>query len=113
MPFSLPVDNLTKLPLAPITESHALSAQPDNRLGVTRLPSLSRNTPSNLLVSANTQQVAKAVFKKDNPYVTLHDELGPIFDDTDFTELFSKVGQSDIPSVAAGLGHPHAIPQIA
>ena len=49
------------------------------------------------LVPADTQRVAKAVFKKGNPYVTLHDELGPIFEDTDFTELFSKVGQSAIP----------------
>ena len=49
------------------------------------------------LVPADTQRVARAVFKKGNPYVTLHDELGPIFEDTDFTELFSKVGQSAIP----------------
>ncbi|EKU96645.1 transposase [Leptolyngbya sp. PCC 7375] len=50
-----------------------------------------------LLVPADTLRVAKAVFTKGNPYVTLHDELGPIFEDTDFTELFSKVGQSAIP----------------
>lgn len=47
-------------------------------------------------VPADTLRVAKAVFKKGNPYLTLHDELGPIFVDTDFTELFSKVGQSAI-----------------
>ncbi len=49
------------------------------------------------LVPADTLQVAKAAFAKGNPYVTLHDELGPIFEDADFTELFSKVGQSAIP----------------
>ncbi|MDV3348611.1 IS1182 family transposase [Leptothoe sp. LEGE 181152] len=48
-------------------------------------------------VPADTLRVAKAVFAKGNPYVTLHDELGPIFEDTDFSELFSKVGQSAIP----------------
>ncbi len=48
-------------------------------------------------VPADTLRVAKAVFKKGNSYVTLHDELGPVFEDTDFTELFSKVGQSAIP----------------
>ena len=58
---------------------------------------MSLHPQSNSLVPVDTQRVAKAVFKKGNPYVTLHDELGPIFDDTDFTELFSKVGQSAIP----------------
>ena len=48
-------------------------------------------------VPVDTLRVAKAVFAKGNPYVTLHDELGPIFADADFTELFSKVGQSAIP----------------
>ncbi|MEO1396924.1 MAG: transposase, partial [Cyanobacteria bacterium J06634_5] len=48
-------------------------------------------------VPADTLRVAKAVFKKGNPYLTLHDELGPIFEDADFTELFSTVGQSAIP----------------
>ena len=57
---------------------------------------MSLKPQSGSLVPADTQRVAKAVFKKGNPYVTLHDELGPIFDDTNFTELFSKVGQSAI-----------------
>ena len=58
---------------------------------------MSLKSQSDSLVPADTQRVAKAVFKKGNPYVTLHDEIGPIFEDTDFTELFSKVGQSAIP----------------
>jgi len=48
-------------------------------------------------VPADTLRVAKAAFAKGNPYLTLHDELGPIFEDADFTELFSEVGQSAIP----------------
>lgn len=58
---------------------------------------MSLKPPPDSLVPADTLRVAKAVFAKGNPYVTLHDELGPIFEDTDFTELFSKVGQSAIP----------------
>jgi len=49
------------------------------------------------LILADTQRVAKAIFNKGNPYVTLQDELGPFFEDADFTELFSKVCQSAIP----------------
>ena len=51
----------------------------------------------NSLVPADTLEVAKAVFVKGNPYVTLHDELGAIFADADFQALFSKAGQSAIP----------------
>lgn len=36
------------------------------------------------LVPTDTLRVTKAVFAKGNPYVTLHDELGPIFEDADF-----------------------------
>lgn len=48
-------------------------------------------------VPAETQRVAQAVFVKGNPYLTLHDKLGLIFEDADFTELFSQVGQSAVP----------------
>ncbi len=48
-------------------------------------------------VPADTLRVAKAAFAKGNPYLTLHDELGLIFEDSDFSEVFSKVGQSAIP----------------
>lgn len=48
-------------------------------------------------VPADTERVAKAAFKKGNPYLTLHDELGPIFQDSDFADQFSNVGQSALP----------------
>ena len=48
-------------------------------------------------VPADTERVAKATFKKGNPYLTLHDELGPIFEDSDFAQQFSKTGQPGIP----------------
>jgi len=49
------------------------------------------------LVPADMLRLAKAAFAKGNPYLTLQDELGPIFADADFTELFSEVGQSAMP----------------
>ncbi|MEO1622499.1 MAG: transposase, partial [Cyanobacteria bacterium J06632_3] len=48
-------------------------------------------------IPALTQQVAKAAFPKGNSYLTLRDELGTVFEDTDFTELFSDTGQPGLP----------------
>lgn len=44
-------------------------------------------------VPQETGRVAKAAFPKGNPYLTLRDELGPIFADADFAHLFSTTGQ--------------------
>ncbi len=40
-----------------------------------------------------TVKVARAAFPKGNPYLTLRDELGTIFEDQDFTDLYPKMGQ--------------------
>ncbi|MBD2024985.1 IS1182 family transposase [Leptolyngbya sp. FACHB-711] len=48
-------------------------------------------------VPPETVRVAKAAFPKGNLYITLRDELGPIFGDADFAHLFSKTGQPAIP----------------
>ena len=48
-------------------------------------------------IPALTQQVAKAAFPKGNPYLTLRDELGTVFADADFTELFSTTGKPGLP----------------
>ena len=48
-------------------------------------------------VPAETIRVAKAAFPNGNPYLKLRDELGPIFDDTDFKDLFSETGQPGVP----------------
>lgn len=48
-------------------------------------------------VPADTERVAKATFKKGNPYLTLHDELGSIFQDSDFADQFSNTGQPGVP----------------
>lgn len=52
---------------------------------------MSLKSQPNSLIPADTLRVAKAVFVKGNPYLTLHDELGSIFEDADFTELLSSV----------------------
>src|SRR5215217_862984 len=44
-------------------------------------------------VPAMTVQVAHAAFPKGSPYLTLRDELGPIFMDEDFLDLYPEEGQ--------------------
>jgi transposase len=48
-------------------------------------------------VPEETARVAKAVFRKGNPYLSLRDELGTIFADADFADLFPKRGQPGLP----------------
>jgi transposase len=48
-------------------------------------------------VPTQTIRVAKAAFPKGNPYLTLRDELGPIFSDLDFVGLFSRTGKPAVP----------------
>lgn len=47
-------------------------------------------------VPAETARVARAAFPKGNPYLTLRDELGPLYEDRDFVGLFSDLGQSGV-----------------
>ncbi|PZO22610.1 MAG: IS1182 family transposase [Leptolyngbya foveolarum] len=49
-------------------------------------------------VPTETVRVAKAAFPKGNPYLTLRDELGPIFKDSDFEALFATRGQPALPA---------------
>ncbi len=48
-------------------------------------------------VPEETIRVARAAFPNGNLYLTLRDELGPIFDDEDFIGLFPKDGQPGLP----------------
>ena len=48
-------------------------------------------------VPEQTILVAKAAFPKGNPYLMLRDELGTIFCDEDFADLFPKQGQPAYP----------------
>jgi transposase len=44
-------------------------------------------------VPEETIRVARAAFPKGNPYLTLRDEVGTIFEDADFADLFPNDGQ--------------------
>jgi len=44
-----------------------------------------------------TVRVARAAFPKGNPYLTLRDEVGTIFQDEDFSDLFPADGQPGLP----------------
>ena len=44
-------------------------------------------------VPSETVRVARAAFPKGNLYISMRDELGVLFEDTDFAELFPRRGQ--------------------
>src|SRR3954468_13626149 len=44
-------------------------------------------------IPEETVRVACAAFPKGNPYLTLRDEVGTIFEDADFVDLFPSDGQ--------------------
>jgi transposase len=48
-------------------------------------------------IPEETVRVACAAFPKGNPYLTLRDELGPIFADEDVCDLFPADGQPGLP----------------
>ena len=45
------------------------------------------------LVPEDTARVARAAFRRGNPYVLLRDRLGPVFADADFADLYPRHGQ--------------------
>jgi transposase len=61
-------------------------------------------------VPTQTRRVALAAFPKGNPYLTLRDELGPIFSDLDFVGLFSKTGKPAVPPWQLALVTRSAVP---
>lgn len=44
-------------------------------------------------VPDDTARVARAAFRRGNPYVLLRDRLGAVFDDAGFADLYPKLGQ--------------------
>jgi transposase len=48
-------------------------------------------------VPQETVRVARAAFRKGNPLLELRDELGAVFADADFADLFPKRGQPGLP----------------
>jgi hypothetical protein len=45
-------------------------------------------------VPEETARVARAAFRKGNVYLRLRDELGALYDDSDFAQLFPAVGET-------------------
>ena len=41
-------------------------------------------------VPDDTARVARAAFRRGNPYVLLRDQFGALFDDADFADLYPK-----------------------
>jgi len=44
-------------------------------------------------VPDDTVRIARAAFRRGNPYVLLRDKLGAVFTDADFADLYPKLGQ--------------------
>src|SRR3712207_3074439 len=44
-------------------------------------------------VPDDTARIARAAFRRGNPYVLLRDKLGAVFADTDFADLYPALGQ--------------------
>src|SRR5246127_4823280 len=44
-------------------------------------------------VPNDTARIARAAFRRGNPYVLLRDRLGTVFDDMDFADLYPTLGQ--------------------
>ena len=45
------------------------------------------------LVPEGTARVARAAFRRGTPYVLLRDQLGAVFEDADFADLYPRHGQ--------------------
>jgi transposase len=54
---------------------------------------MSLRAPLFYIIPEQTVQVARAAFPKGNPYMRMRDELGPIYTNPDFTQLFPSDGQ--------------------
>lgn len=52
--------------------------------------------PHNFEIPEETRRVAQAAFPKGNVYMTMRDNLGPLFNDADFAALFDWRGQSGV-----------------
>src|SRR5688572_13930109 len=56
-----------------------------------------RRPPLPPSVPEETARVARAAFPKGNPYLTLRDDLGPVFADRDFADLHPGRGRPACP----------------
>ena len=57
------------------------------------VPAMSLQSPLGYAIPEQTILVARAAFPKGNPYMQMHDTLGPIYINPDFAALFPTTGQ--------------------
>ena len=60
-------------------------------------------------VPEETVMIAQAAFPKGNTYMRMRDELGPIFADEQFADLFSGRGQPADLAGSVGIGDSDAV----
>lgn len=60
-------------------------------------------------VPSETVRVARAAFPKGNLYLSMRDELGVLFEDADFAELFPRRGQPGFCALATGIDYRDAV----
>src|SRR4051794_18036595 len=65
--------------------------------GPPRRPAMSLKPIPIQPVPEATARIARAAFRKGNPLLKLRDELGSVFADADFADLFPKLGQPGLP----------------
>ena len=54
---------------------------------------MSLHAPAAYCLPEQTSRVARAAFPRGNPYLRMHDLLGPIFTNPEFADLYPKEGQ--------------------
>ncbi len=62
----------------------------------------------------DTVRIARAAFRRGNPYVLLRDRLGAVFADADFADLYPSLPgarPAGLCPMAVGAGHAHAVPR--
>jgi transposase len=61
-------------------------------------------------IPAQTVEIARAAFPKGNAYMKMYDELGQLYLDNDFNELFPvRVGQSAMSPAQRRINHSYAV----
>ena len=76
-----------------LQERHILDFMP---VSIRSISPMSIHTQPINPVPAETARVARLAFPKGNRYMTMRDELGTIYTDQDFADLFSSYGQSAV-----------------
>src|SRR5215208_4907632 len=93
-PFNLPTKEVRYRWRSPLSRGERIFR---GRLILPRRPAMSLKPTPIQPVPEGTARVARAAFRKGNPLLKLRDELGGIFRDEDFADLFPRLGQPGLP----------------